>query len=57
MLNMVNNTKAFICSTPPANSLKEILFNVPRVSFYGFLMAMAKSESINDHIGKKILTF
>ncbi|XP_071122281.1 centriolar satellite-associated tubulin polyglutamylase complex regulator 1-like isoform X1 [Mytilus galloprovincialis] len=39
-------------STPPANSLKEILFNVPRVSFYGFLMAMAKSESINDHIGR-----
>lgn len=39
-------------STPPANSLKEILFNVPRVSFYGFLMAMAKNESINDTIGR-----
>ncbi|XP_069132659.1 centriolar satellite-associated tubulin polyglutamylase complex regulator 1-like isoform X4 [Argopecten irradians] len=39
-------------STPPGNCLKEILFNVPRVSFYGFLMALAKSESINDHIGK-----
>ncbi|XP_021373690.1 UPF0705 protein C11orf49 homolog isoform X2 [Mizuhopecten yessoensis] len=39
-------------STPPGNYLKEILFNVPRVSFYGFLMALAKSESINDHIGR-----
>ncbi|XP_033751472.1 UPF0705 protein C11orf49 homolog isoform X4 [Pecten maximus] len=39
-------------STPPGNCLKEILFNVPRVSFYGFLMALAKSESINDHIGR-----
>ncbi|KAJ8299616.1 hypothetical protein KUTeg_023676 [Tegillarca granosa] len=29
-------------SNPPVNSLKEILFNVPRVSFYGFLMAIAK---------------
>lgn len=39
-------------SNPPVNSLKEILFNVPRVSFYGFLMAIAKSESINEHIGR-----
>jgi len=42
-------------STPPAEYLKEILFNVPRVSFYGFLMAMAKSDSINEHIGKKFV--
>ncbi|KAK3612570.1 hypothetical protein CHS0354_024558 [Potamilus streckersoni] len=39
-------------STPPADGLKEILFNVPRVSFYGFLMALAKSESINESIGR-----
>lgn len=38
--------------TPPADALKEILFNVPRVSFYGFLMAIAKSEAINTHIGR-----
>lgn len=40
-----------IFSTPPVNVLKEILFNIPRVSFYGFLMAIAKSERINEHIG------
>lgn len=34
------------------NVLKEILFNIPRVSFYGFLMAIAKSERINEHIGR-----
>ncbi|KAK3101796.1 hypothetical protein FSP39_006432 [Pinctada imbricata] len=39
-------------STPPVNSLKEILFNIPRVSFYGFLMALAKSESINEYLGR-----
>lgn len=39
-------------STPPVESLKEILFNIPRVSFYGFLMAIAKSEAINEHIGR-----
>ncbi|XP_048728460.1 centriolar satellite-associated tubulin polyglutamylase complex regulator 1-like isoform X2 [Ostrea edulis] len=38
--------------TPPVNVLKEILFNVPRVSFYGFLMSIAKSEKINEHIGR-----
>lgn len=39
-------------NTPPADALKEILFNVPRVSFYGFLMAIAKSDAINEHIGR-----
>ncbi|XP_052800841.1 centriolar satellite-associated tubulin polyglutamylase complex regulator 1-like isoform X2 [Mya arenaria] len=39
-------------STPPTEALKEILFNVPRVSFYGFLMAIAKSDAINEHIGR-----
>lgn len=39
-------------TTPPADALKEILFNVPRVSFYGFLMAIAKSDSINTHLGR-----
>lgn len=36
------------------NVLKEILFNVPRVSFYGFLMSIAKSERINEHIGRNL---
>ncbi|CAL1546231.1 unnamed protein product [Lymnaea stagnalis] len=38
-------------SMPPESSLREILFNVPRISFYGFLMSIAKSDSINAHIG------
>ncbi|XP_005112084.3 UPF0705 protein C11orf49 homolog [Aplysia californica] len=39
-------------STPPLSSLKEILFNLPRISFYEFLMSIAKSDSINAHIGR-----
>ncbi|XP_070200000.1 centriolar satellite-associated tubulin polyglutamylase complex regulator 1-like isoform X2 [Littorina saxatilis] len=39
-------------STPPVAALKEILFSTPRISFYGFLMAIAKSEAINEHIGR-----
>ncbi|KAL8601950.1 hypothetical protein ACOMHN_008442 [Nucella lapillus] len=39
-------------STPPVTALKEILFSTPRISFYGFLMAIAKSEAINEHIGR-----
>ncbi|BFZ05315.1 hypothetical protein BsWGS_08354 [Bradybaena similaris] len=39
-------------STPPLASLKEILFNVPCISFYEFLMAIAKSDSINTYIGR-----
>ncbi|KAK3740360.1 hypothetical protein RRG08_004297 [Elysia crispata] len=39
-------------STPPLLCLKEILFNLPRISFYEFMMAIAKSDSINAHIGR-----
>ncbi|XP_064635383.1 centriolar satellite-associated tubulin polyglutamylase complex regulator 1-like isoform X2 [Lineus longissimus] len=38
-------------STPPLNALKEILSTAPRVSFYGFLMALAKCDIINGDIG------
>ncbi|KAK6472554.1 UPF0705 protein C11orf49-like protein [Huso huso] len=38
-------------SHPPLSSIKEILFQVQRVSFYGFLMAIAKHEGINCDIG------
>lgn len=33
------------------NVLKEILFNILRVLFYGFLMVIVKSERINEYIG------
>ncbi|PVD34117.1 hypothetical protein C0Q70_05380 [Pomacea canaliculata] len=39
-------------STPPVASLKESLFSTPRISFYGFLMSIAKNEAINEHIGR-----
>ncbi|XP_006821066.1 centriolar satellite-associated tubulin polyglutamylase complex regulator 1-like [Saccoglossus kowalevskii] len=39
------------CSHPKTNSLKDILHNSNRVSFYGFLMALAKNESVNACIG------
>ncbi len=37
---------------PPAPLLKEILSGAKRVTFYGFLMAMAKSEELNKHVGE-----
>ncbi|XP_059150662.1 centriolar satellite-associated tubulin polyglutamylase complex regulator 1-like isoform X3 [Physella acuta] len=46
----LGNTVDF--STPSASSLKEILFSVSRISFYGFLMAVAKSDAINAQIGR-----
>ncbi|XP_041965297.1 UPF0705 protein C11orf49 homolog isoform X1 [Alosa sapidissima] len=38
-------------SHPSPSAVREILENSQRVSFYGFLMAMAKSETINQDIG------
>jgi hypothetical protein len=42
----------YLFSKPPMTEVREILFATPRISFYGFLMAIAKSETINEHIGK-----
>ncbi|XP_073798089.1 centriolar satellite-associated tubulin polyglutamylase complex regulator 1 isoform X5 [Danio rerio] len=36
---------------PSTVAIKEILDNTQRVSFYGFLMALAKHEGINQDIG------
>ncbi|XP_043938470.1 UPF0705 protein C11orf49 homolog [Protopterus annectens] len=36
---------------PPVDHIKEIFLNVQRVTFYGFLMALAKSDEINKVIG------
>ncbi|XP_063145771.1 centriolar satellite-associated tubulin polyglutamylase complex regulator 1 [Candoia aspera] len=38
-------------SCPPATVLKEILSNVQRWTFYGFLMALAKHNGINKALG------
>ncbi|KAL7992325.1 hypothetical protein Chor_016581 [Crotalus horridus] len=38
-------------SCPAATVLKEILSNVQRVTFYGFLMALAKHHGINKALG------
>ncbi|MBN3308660.1 CK049 protein, partial [Amia calva] len=38
-------------SHPSTSSIREILQHVQRVSFYGFLMAIAKHEGINHEIG------
>lgn len=39
-------------SKPPMTEVREILFATPRISFYGFLMAIAKSDAINEYIGR-----
>ncbi|XP_070566793.1 centriolar satellite-associated tubulin polyglutamylase complex regulator 1-like isoform X2 [Ptychodera flava] len=38
-------------SHPKLSCLREILQNTNRVSFYGFLMALAKNDSVNSGIG------
>ncbi|KAM6464476.1 centriolar satellite-associated tubulin polyglutamylase complex regulator 1 isoform 4-T4 [Liasis olivaceus] len=38
-------------SCPPATVLKEILSSVQRLTFYGFLMALAKHHGINKALG------
>ncbi|XP_007885845.1 UPF0705 protein C11orf49 homolog isoform X1 [Callorhinchus milii] len=38
-------------SYPPASCIKEILWKVQRVTFYGFLMALAKDDGINCRLG------
>jgi hypothetical protein len=35
------------------DALREILSTAPRVSFYGFLMALAKCDMINEDIGEE----
>ncbi|XP_067941488.1 centriolar satellite-associated tubulin polyglutamylase complex regulator 1-like isoform X2 [Watersipora subatra] len=39
-------------SIPSLSALKEILSAAPSVTFYGFLVALSKSEAINTGIGK-----
>ncbi|ELU16370.1 hypothetical protein CAPTEDRAFT_138684, partial [Capitella teleta] len=39
----------------PLTILKDIFTSVERVTFYGFLMALAKSEALNQSIGMKII--
>jgi len=43
--------KLDLCA-PPVAVLREILGSAKRVTFYGFLMALAKSEQLNTAIGK-----
>ncbi|XP_013397822.1 UPF0705 protein C11orf49 homolog isoform X2 [Lingula anatina] len=49
---LVSLSHEFTLSFPPLPILKELLSVAPRVSFYGFLMAIAKCEKINAFIGK-----
>ncbi len=37
---------------PSTVAMKEILDSSQRVSFYGFLMALAKHEGVNQDIGE-----
>ncbi|XP_066276541.1 centriolar satellite-associated tubulin polyglutamylase complex regulator 1-like [Branchiostoma lanceolatum] len=43
--------ETFQFSHPPVDILRGILMSAPRVSFYGFLMALAKHEGINSAVG------
>ena len=40
-----------ICSAPSLPVLRDILSSAERVTFYGFLMALAKSDRLNAAIG------
>lgn len=50
-----NSTQSMICfplySIPPSEALKQILSSANRVTFYGFLMALAKNDLIYQSIG------
>uniref|UniRef100_A0A8C2FSA6 Centriolar satellite-associated tubulin polyglutamylase complex regulator 1 n=1 Tax=Cyprinus carpio TaxID=7962 RepID=A0A8C2FSA6_CYPCA len=45
------NSNVMICRFPSTVAVKEILESSQRVSFYGFLMALAKHEGVNQDIG------
>ena len=40
-----------VYSAPPLAVLREMMNSAERVTFYGFLMALAKSETLNNSIG------
>ena len=44
-----------VLSSPPVEVLKEILLAVKRVTFFGFLIALAKSEGLNASIGEYVM--
>lgn len=41
-----------ICSYPPVDVIKDLLSSVERVTFYGFLIGLAKHAGVNESIGK-----
>lgn len=43
----------FSSSCPPPALVKEILSNVQRLTFYGFLVALSKHHGINQTLGKQ----
>ena len=43
---------SFISRAPPTPVLRDLLSMAKRVTFYGFLVALARSEALNTAIGK-----
>lgn len=48
----MNRACFFSSSCPPPALVKEVLSNVQRLTFYGFLMALSKHHGINQALGK-----
>jgi len=48
----VTNNYIFFYSCPPVDVIKDLLSTVERVTFYGFLIGLAKHAGVNDSIGK-----
>ena len=42
----------FFGSCPPVHLIKDLVSSVDRVTFYGFLISLAKHEGVNTIIGK-----
>ena len=40
------------CSCPPVDVIKDLLSSVERVTFYGFLIDLAKHAGVNESIGR-----
>lgn len=48
----LTHASVFPFSCPPAALVKEVLSNVQRLTFYGFLVALSKHHGINQALGK-----
>lgn len=55
MCDFICSKLHFHFSCPPVEVIKDLLSSVERVTFYGFLIGLAKHTGVNESIGKVFL--